>query len=198
MKLSKTGFTVITLIIGLYSQASAQQSTSDEQGKFSVEIDPATFAFKGYSIHLRLQPKNSDHLLLGIGTYALDLPDVFVNFSESNRDKGWNIRISQGFSFFGEHHFTEVNQKWFIGSQVGIQQFKIENENISGREKYSNFLAMGYFGYTFKPFNNSLYIKPWAGIGYTSKVSGENTLASLTYEIEPVTMFLTFHVGYTF
>jgi len=43
-----------------------------------------------------------------------------------------------------------------------------------------------------------LYVKPWIGIGYTSKVSGDNTLGSYEYEISPLANFVTVHLGYTF
>ena len=42
------------------------------------------------------------------------------------------------------------------------------------------------------------YIKPWAGIGYTSKIAGTNQLEGKEYNIAPITMFATLHVGYTF
>ncbi len=57
---------------------------------------------------------------------------------------------------------------------------------------------MGYIGYTFQPFDNGFYIKPWAGLGYTTKVAGENILDGHGYDVAPVTMFVTLHVGYTF
>ena len=40
--------------------------------------------------------------------------------------------------------------------------------------------------------------KPWAGIGYTGNISGENKVGDKEYNIAPVVMFMTFHLGYTF
>ena len=195
IKKSVVMMALISINIGIYAQKNEQKQYKT---KISVEIDPATFGFKGYGIHLRVKPKNSERLLLGLGAYAMDFPDVLVNLNKNNKDKGWNVRLNQGYGFFGEHHFTEVNRKWFIGAQISIQEYKIENESISGSEKFTNFLAMGYFGYTIKPFKNNMYIKPWAGIGYTSKISGNNTLGNLEYDISSITMFATLHIGYTF
>ncbi|MDD5152054.1 MAG: hypothetical protein PHC28_16505 [Flavobacterium sp.] len=200
MKNIKLGIIILTLIMGVNSKSFAQQekTISNDKTRVSLEIDPATFAFNGYSAHLRIQPKNCDHLLFGVGIYAMDMPSVLVNFNKKNKDKGWDVRLNNGVGLFGEHHFTEVNRKWFVGAQMSIQEYKIENETFAGSEKYTNILAMGYFGYTIKPFKNNLYIKPWAGIGYTSKISGNNTLGSLEYDIAPITMFATLHIGYTF
>jgi len=195
---TKLKISMVVLALTFTSLSVSAQEVKNDKTKFSIEIDPATFAFKGYSAHFRIQPKNCDHLLFGVGIYAMDMPSVFVDFNKKNKDKGWDVRINNGIGLFGEHHFTEVNRKWFVGAQMSIQEYKIENENITGSEKFTNFLAMGYFGYTIKPFKNNLYIKPWAGIGYTSKISGNNSLGTSEYDIAPISMFATLHIGYTF
>lgn len=195
---TKRKLAMIVLSLTFTATSLLAQEKDDRKTKFSIEIDPVTFAFGGYSAHIRIQPKTSDHSLFGVGIYAMDFPDVFVDFNSKNKDKGWDVRLNQGYGFFGEHHFTEVNRKWFVGTQISIQEYKIENESIGGSEKFTNFLTMGYFGYTIKPFKNNMYIKPWAGIGYTSKISGNNTLGNLEYDISPITMFATLQIGYTF
>lgn len=185
---------VAVVIIG----TTALGARAQDKAKVSVEIDPATFVFNGYGVHLRLQPKNSAHLLVGIGAYAMDFPDLLVDLNENNKDQGWQVRLNQGIGFFAEHHFNQVNKGWFVGGQAGVQTYKIEQDFIEGDAKYTNLLIMGHGGYSFKPFNNGLYIKPWAGIGYTRKISGENSLGGKEYDIAPVTMFATLHIGYTF
>ena len=187
------------LLAGIKTQTFAQtENRTDAKASFSIEIDPATFVWNGFSIHARFQPKNSRHLLVGAGAYGLDLPDFLVDLNPKNASQGWEVRINQGLSAFGEYHFSEVNRKWFVGTQIGVQTFEIENSDVSGSNQFNNLLAMGYVGYTVKPFGDKLYFKPWAGVGYTSKIAGENRLAHLEYNIQPITMFLTLHVGYTF
>jgi len=201
--MTKTTLKIIALIIVLMItnrfEAYAQQTGENaNKTEISIEIDPATFVFEGYGFHLRLKPKNSKHFLIGIGAYAMDMPDVLVDFNENNKEKGWDVRLNQGYGLFGEYHFAEVNKKWFVGTQLSLQEYKIENESIEGSEKFSNILIMAYTGYTWKLFNSDFYIKPWAGVGYTSKVSGSNTLGNLEYDISPIMMFATLHIGYTF
>jgi len=192
----KTTMIVIALIGTSFFSVTAQEV--ERKTKFSIEIDPATFVFNGYAAHLRIQPKTFDHLLFGVGIYAMDIPSLLVDFNKNNKDEGWNVRLNKGFGLFGEHHFSEVNKKWFVGAQASIQEYKIENDNLVGDNKFTNVLAMGYVGYTFQPFKFNLHIKPWAGIGYTSKISGDNIIAGQEYDISPITMFATLHIGYTF
>lgn len=175
------------------------QSASLKKTTISIETDPSTFIFKGYAVHFRIQPKNTRHLVLGAGLYALDLPDIMVNLNADNKDKGWNVRINSAYALFSEYYFKDANSKWFIGLQTGIQNYKNTNETIMGKEaKYSNLLIMPSLGYNWRPFKNkSFYIKPWSGAGYTTKLNGENNINSLTYTISRVVPFVTLHVGYT-
>ncbi|MEZ4829953.1 MAG: hypothetical protein R3C61_27275 [Bacteroidia bacterium] len=177
---------------------SAQKSADKRKAEISFEIDPITFISKGYSAHLRIKPGASDHLLLGAGTYAMEMPAAIVNLTSGNKNQGWDVRLNQGYGLFGEHFFSEVNRKFFLGVQTGIQQYKLSNESLSGNVKYTNALAMGYGGYAIQPFDFPLYFKIWGGLGYTAKISGENVLQDKEYQIAPLSMFATLHIGYTF
>jgi hypothetical protein len=187
---------LITLMTLFFGSLKAQNG--EKKTRFSIETDPATFAFGGYAAHLRIQPKNSDHFLFGVGTYAMDLPDMIVDLNSNNKNMGWKVRLNQGYGLFAERHFTEVNRKWFIGAQASLQEHILEKDYYDGDAKFTNALFMGYAGYTLKPFKNELYFKPWAGIGYQTKISGDNMLGDAEYDISPISMFVTLHVGYTF
>ena len=185
---------LVTLII-FQTSVFAQKQKS----KISLEIDPATFVFSGYSAHLRIQPAGSKHLLLGVGVYAMQLPQLIVDLNPENKDKGWSSKIQLGYGLFGEYFFGKVNQRWFIGGQASLQNYQVENEANVSKMTFTNLLLMSYGGYVWTPFKTKqVYFKPWAGIGYTTKISGENQIAEQTYNIAPVTMFATLHVGYTF
>lgn len=187
-------------VIGLAtSEVQAQDTATENKTTFSIETDPSTFAFKGYAFHFRIKPKNSKHLLFGAGTYGLDLPTVMVDMNKDNKDKGWNVIINSAYSLFGEYYFKEANAKWYIGLQAGIQNFKNTNDNIANKEsKYSNLILMPSIGYNWQPFKFPMYVKPWFGVGYTSKLSGNNSIDNLEYNISPLVPFVTLHVGYTF
>ncbi len=187
---------IIAMVLLLASIKSMAQNNS--RMEVSVEVDPATFLFRGYGVHLRVKPAKSEHLLVGAGAYAMDFPDVFVDMNKHNRNKGWEVRLNQGAGIFAEYFFSEVNNKWFVGGQLAIQEYEIGNTWLEGASKFTNGLIMPYAGYTWKPFDNGFYLKPWAGIGLTSKFSGSDHLGSEVYDIAPIVMFATLHVGYTF
>ncbi|MCB0630079.1 MAG: hypothetical protein R2824_15060 [Saprospiraceae bacterium] len=194
----KTIFITIAFMFTSLAFTLGQSPQNESRTEFSLEIDPATFVFSGYGVHFRVKPKNSDHLLLGIGAYAMDFPDLLVDLNANNKGKGWDVRLGQGWGIFGEYHFSEVHRKWFVGTQIGVQKYRIKNTSLVGEENYTNSLVMGYAGYTWPIFGDRLYLKPWAGIGYTAKIAGSNTLEQIEYAIAPLTMFATLHLGYRF
>ena len=193
--LKKIAVLLLALISTTSTNLIAQEKSRENKTTFSIETDPSTFLFKGYAFHIRIKPKNNKHLVIGAGSYALDMPNFLVNLNADNKDKGWNVRINSAVSLFGEYYFKEANNKWFVGMQVGVQNFKNTNDNIANTEnKYRNLLLMPSLGYNWHPFKNGLYVKPWLGLGYTTKIAGNNS----TYKLSPFTSFLTLHIGYTF
>ena len=54
------------------------------KGEVALEVDPFTFAFGGYSLHLRISPESKPKLRYGIGTYSMELPDAFVDITPSS------------------------------------------------------------------------------------------------------------------
>lgn len=180
-------------------QTQAQSESTNSKTIISIETDPSTFVLNGYAAHFRIKPKNSTHFQFGAGTYALDFPSLMIDLNPDNKDKDWNVRIKSAYSLFGEYYFKEANSKWFVGLQTGVQNYEIKNDNISDKKNnYSNLLIMPSVGYTWTPFKIPFYVKPWAGIGYTTKISGENKVSNLEYSISPIVPFVTLHVGYSF
>ena len=164
-----------------------------------VETDPATFALKGYAAHLRVHPEFLGHWTVGAGAYSLDFPDLFINLNSRNKNRGWDVRLSQGFGLFTEYFFDRRDRGWFMGGQLAAQKFRIKNEATgAAASEFTTLLLMGRFGYRFFLAGENFYLQPWLGIGYTTKISGSNRLGTKTYDIFPVIPFMTVHFGYSF
>lgn len=189
----------IAFTVSIVHTSSAQELQSENITTYSIETDPSTFVLKGYAFHVRVKTKNAKHMVWGAGTYALDMPDIIVDLNANNKDAGWNVRINSAYSLFGEYYFKEANSKWFAGLQVGVQNYKNTNDFIPNKtSKYSNLLVMPSIGYNWQPFSFPMYLKPWMGIGYTTQLSGDNSIDEEEYNIAPLIPFLTLHIGYRF
>lgn len=203
MKLNFIVLTLFFMFCGGMQKIFAQDYilifSEDYSSRLSLEIDPVTFLYKGYSVNLRYRPMLSEKFLIGMGTYAMDLPELLVDANWENRDKGWKVRIRSAYFLYGEHYFTEANRGWFLGEQLGFQSFKVSNnKEIPGSASFNTLLLMAYVGYSWYPFKNLIYIKPWAGLGYTEKIDGTNKIGTEKYDIAMWFPMATFHVGYTF
>jgi hypothetical protein len=172
--------------------------TTNYNSSLSIEIDPMAFILKGHSIHLRYSPMASDHFLVGIGAYALNLPDAIVDLNSHNRDRGWSVRIRSAYALYAEYFPKTTNDGWFIGEQVGIQSFKLNNNREgTASTSFNTVLAMTYTGYSWRPRGGSWYLKPWVGVGLTDRIDGINRIGSSRYQVGPIVPFFTLHVGYT-
>lgn len=191
-----------TTFVGVHDlsgQDSTQVVYPEKSLRISVEVDPTTFLFNGYSFHLRYQPVIAGKFVIGLGTYALDLPDFYVDMNKVNRDAGWAVRIRSAHFITGEFFRKKANQGWFIGEQVGFQSYKVSlAREARGSARFNNLLLMTYVGYSWHPYKGSFYIKPWVGVGFSEKVDGINKIGTTRYDVSPFFPFFTFHAGYTF
>lgn len=203
MKRISTIILILSIILGNLSSLFAQDYipifSRDYSSRLSIEIDPLTYISRGYSLHVRYQPMFSERILIGVGTYALDMPQAFVDMNRKNRDEGWEARIRSAYFVHGEFYPGKANYGWFIGEQIGFQSFKVTADaEVRGTTSFNNILLMTYAGYNWHPYKGSFYLKPWVGLGFTDKVDGINKVGNLKYEVGPLFPFFTMHAGYTF
>jgi len=178
---------------------------------FSVEIDPIVpLVLNGIGGHLMWQPKKSKHFIYGFAFVAFGkMPKFIMDMDSENKDKGWHYKINQGFGIEAEYYYKKINTKWFSGIQMFTQEINLTNDNVpSVSEHRTNtgmmVLTSGYKWYPFK--KEHFYIKPWAGIGYSSIINGAfsskvvaNTyVGEYEYHIQKFTPFATIHLGYRF
>ena len=115
----KTMLVTIALMVATNFTALGQQ-TAQNTGKaeLSVEVDPSTFVFRGDGVHIRYKPKNCNHLLLGVGAYAMDSATGGSNniaignwAMRNNTTGGYNIAL--GLDALGSN--TEGNSNVALG-----------------------------------------------------------------------------------
>lgn len=161
--------------------------------QFLLETDPATFAMKGGALHLRTRLASLPGWTFGVGAYALDLPALMVDLVPQNSGEDWSVRIEPGLGLFLDRGFGVDGDGLTIGGQVSLQRFELDAPGQAGGDVW-NLLVMPRAGYQWSPFDNGFYVYPWAGVGYTAPVAGDEG----SYHVSPVVPFATLHVGWNF
>ncbi len=162
-----------------------------------LEVDPATFAWGGFSAHARLRPDAWPSWSFGAGVYAMDMPSFLVDLDPANRGKSWDARIRLGAALFVDRFLGEAPRGPFVGLELGVQRMRLENPHLGpGTAQYSALLAMPRAGYLWQPFGSGFYLMPWLGIGVAQRIAGSAELAGEPYHVPRVPMFATLHAGW--
>ncbi len=174
-------------------------SAAQDRQTLSIETDPATFAFDGYAVHIRLTLPALPGWRFGAGTYAMDFPALLVDMNPDNKNQGWDVRLNSGIGLFTEYTPGGKSHGWFVGGQLALQDYQLGNpDSAAGQAEFKTLLMMLHTGYRWFPAGDHFYLQPWAGLGYTQKLDGSAKLGSKEYDIAPVIPFITVHVGYRF
>ena len=180
MKLKFNKTIVILAIINLSYNLIAQTDSTQAKTKksvFSIEIDPIVpIILRGIGGHFIWQPKKSNHLVFGFAFIANGkMPDFIMNQNIQNKNKGWNYKINQGLGIESEYYFKHVNTGLFSGIQLFTQEINLTNDNVPTVKEHRTNIGMAVVttGYKYHPFKKKhFYLKPWAGIGYSSIIKG--------------------------
>ncbi len=184
---------LMALILGGFLGISSLASA----GELSVEIDPSTFAFNGYSAHLRY------HLLesweLGIGTYSMTFPNALGGLVISPNPSTTTLKISSAYGFFLDKFLFDKNERVFLGFQLASQNYLLSDSGTPGStSRYSATLFMPRVGYKYTLKNSGLYFLPWLGVGYIYSGNDNPSVGSQTYKLNSILPFATIHMGYSF
>lgn len=208
---TKIKFLVLVLILGItIGHATAQEVKQKGTNEFMVEIDPIPIIMGGFGGHFGWSPKKSEHFTFGLSFIAqATYPKAFIDLYDQNKEMGWGVKINQGMGLWTHYYFDQRNQGWFVGLQLFTQEMEITNENFPEETDRTNTILIaaqgGYLWYPFK--KKKLYLRPWAGLGYQSVVSGsfdpdsvdpDLEVGDLEYYLAPVMPFATVHFGYRF
>lgn len=208
---------ILPIIISLsihpaFAQGQRNSSnTKSEKGTFSFEIDPIVpLVLKGIGGHFIWKPKKTDHFIFGLAMVANGtLPEGILNLDSKNKNLGWHYKINQGFGLETEYYFKQANRKWFVGLQLFTEEINLTNDHVPSVSEHRTNIGMAVItvGYKWYPIRKvNLYLKPWAGIGYTgiihsafsSEVIDNTQVGSYKYHLATLSPFATVHIGYTF
>ncbi|MEQ1506224.1 MAG: hypothetical protein ABMB14_28585 [Myxococcota bacterium] len=164
-----------------------------------LETDPSTFAFHGGALHVRAALPGAERWAVGLGAYALRLPQPMVALSPANRGEGWTADLF-GAGLFVDRYVSAPFTGLSIGAQVAVHRWSLARPDVAdGDAVASAILAMPRVGWSWTPFDRlGLYVYPWLGLGLTGQIGGDAEVGGAAYRIGPVLPFAAVHVGWRF
>lgn len=169
---------------------------AQQKNYLSVEIDPAPFVLKGYSVSVKFSPKKLSHYSIMGSVYSGDLPDKLM--SKENLDKGWKgAHINTSYALFTDYFIKEDRRGLHFGPSVFYYRKSIELKGSTETKNYSSIYPNIRIGYTFNFCKNSrLYIDPWLNFGKELNVDGNPKINSTEYKNNAFNYVMAVHVGY--
>ncbi len=166
-------------------------------GDLSVEIDPSTFAFSGYSAHVKYHFAESWEL--GLGTYAMTFPNALGSLAISPNSSATTLKITSAYGVFLDRYLFQKSEGLFVGFQLATHNYQLSDSGTPGTNTtYTATLFMPRLGYKYQFTNSGLYILPWVGAGYVAPSNSNPSVGSQNYKVNSVLSFATLHLGYSF
>jgi len=197
----KTSLFYSALLVVLFqaSHADAEPpNPASSETRLMLETDPATFVLDGFAVHSRLEHPRARGWSLGLGLYSLEYPSLLVELDPENRDEGWRARMRIGYGAFLDRHFGTRRSSPFVGVQLAVQRFELARDKTTAPKDLAVGLAMARLGYRWFPTDAEFYVMPWAGAGVSVALSEPVEIDNETYNVRPLTLFATAHVGWRF
>lgn len=173
--LKKIGF-IVSVFLLVFAPASAQDSTK-VPGAWRVELEPAAFIGKGYSLMVSHTIEKSRSFSLGLYTFKINLPEkmetrVFENISDST-----DILLKFELALVSRYKFNLPKRPGgpWVGTFIGWESFDITHPSMS-KLTLSNWFVTPQAGYEFYFFRSLLYINPSLRFVYEMGKKSSNDL----------------------
>jgi len=176
--------------ISLFSQDGLKHNVS-------VELDPAAFILKGYSVSLKYIPKSLEKVAFMMSIYKSNFPDAMMK--KVNVDKGWTeLKFNTSFAAFVEFYLKKKRKGFYFGPSIFLYnknvKLKTSNKKINFSSIYPNF-RIGYIWYPFRGFD--LYLTPWLNVGSEISMDDNNVVNDIEFELNSFNYIVALHVGYS-
>lgn len=184
-------------LISIFAPVVTLSATNISQGSETyLETDPLTWMLNGRSLNIKRSSTIHNNVTVGLGYFSLELPDIMIDQNRKNKNKGWDVAVNNGYEFYIDYYLSDPDKGWFTGLQMSLYDFEIEKDK--NKSNFNSVVSLWRSGYLWRPAGTGFYLMPWAAIGYTQKSSGSNNVNGEKYDVEPVVLFATLYLGYSF
>jgi hypothetical protein len=187
---------ILLLAICFSIQAQTNPVTQQKEGYLSVEIDPAPFILKGYSLSLKYGPRHLSHFAFTASVYSAKFPDKMM--LANNYEKGFrDLRIETSFAGFADYFIHEHRKGLHIGPSVFLYRKSVGRLDSPERAAFTTLYPNIRVGYVWQPFRKlDFYLNPWLNIGSEMNLDTKNVIGRTTFSANQLQYVLALHLGY--
>jgi hypothetical protein len=168
--------------------------------RVSLDTDPSTFAFSGFSGWAMAKPAGTHHLRVGVGGFGLDFPSFLVPTLNRAGGDGWNLSVRAVMGFAG--YQLGDRKGFYVGAYTGYLESRHTRGDVMGTADRHNVTVLPCAGYQWFPFASGAlkgaYVQPWVGATIWIPVGGTTTLGGHTFKDPYVIPLAAAHLGYEF
>lgn len=171
---------------------------TQEAAHFAIELDPAPYILKGYSVSAKYSPAKTPKIAFMASIYQSDFPDGMM--TKINKDFGWtDMKIKTSYAAFIEFYVNTDRKGFYFGPSVFLYNKSVEFELVKERTSFVSFYPNARAGYIWYPFKKiNLYVNPWFNIGSEINLDHKNQIGVIEFEPNKLTYIVALHIGYSF
>ncbi len=157
----------ISLLISLSVLTTLSFSQDDEvkDRNFRIEIEPASFIYKGFAGSVLYALTEDNNFSIGLFGASLDIPDftrpnMFDNVGNSDTSKA---RLGFQAALMARYKipvFKKFESNPYVGFIGGWEYFDIEQPSFAEKLRLTTFVITPYIGYEIYYFKQMLYVNP--------------------------------------
>jgi hypothetical protein len=168
--------------------------------RISIDSDPSTFVFGGFSGWAMAKLPGVHHVRVGAGGFGLDFPSLLVPHLNRTGEDGWGLSVRAVMGFAG--YQAGDRKGFYVGAYTGYLESRHTRSDTMGTADRHNITILPCVGYQWFPFGSGAlkgaYLQPWAGATIWIPVGGTTTLGGHTFKDPYVIPIAAAHVGYEF
>lgn len=176
----------------------AAPARADDPVYIHAELDPTTFALRGYGGQVGFRFPQLHGVRLAVASFSLHVPDAIAQL---NGNDGFHEKVLPCGAFYALYYFTRpsggsVQDSLAAGISVRYLREEYTHDTTDAFDDIEEISPEAILAYQWHPFHNGFYLQPWLALGVTVYKNHDAVVGSFKYDELPISPFFTINIGY--
>lgn len=190
-----TTLLLLVFKITMFGQASTTKSVATK-GMLALELDPAPFILKGYSVSIKFSAKQTSHFTGMCSVYGSNFPDGMMD--KRNYNLGFrNMRIKTSGAFFLDYFLNNRRTGLHAGPSVFYYSRNVQKIDKERDINFNTVYPNLRIGYVWKFSRRcGFYVNPWLNVGREFYSGKHNNGFESGFLLNNMSYIVALHLGY--